>query len=48
MVPIGSDSLRRAGLVAYGPVADKNGGYGAGFWALPDDVYPKPITDNDP
>ena len=34
--------------VAYGPVAAKDGGYGAGFWALPDDVDPKPITDNDP
>ena len=34
--------------VAYGPVAAKDGGFGAGFWALPDDVDPKPIADNDP
>jgi uncharacterized protein len=34
--------------VAYCPVADKNGGYGAGFWSLPDDVDPGPITANDP
>jgi hypothetical protein len=34
--------------VAYGPVAAETGGFGAGFWALPDDVDPKPIADNDP
>lgn len=34
--------------VAYGPVAAAGGGFGAGFWALPDDVDPKPITDDDP
>jgi len=34
--------------VAYGPVASPQGGYGAGFWALPDDVDPQPVSDNDP
>jgi hypothetical protein len=34
--------------VAYGPVAAENGGFGAGFWALPDEVDPKPIADHDP
>ena len=34
--------------VAYGPVAAADGGFGAGFWALPDDVDPKPLTDDDP
>lgn len=34
--------------VAYGPVAAASGGYGAGFWALPDDIDPRPLTDNDP
>lgn len=34
--------------VAYGPVASPDGGFGAGFWALPDDVDPKAITDGDP
>ena len=34
--------------VAYGPVASAQGGFGAGFWALPDDVDPNPLTANDP
>ena len=34
--------------VAYGPVADPAGGFGAGFWALPDDVDPVPLTNDDP
>lgn len=34
--------------VAYGPVAAADGGFGAGFWALPDGVDPKPLTDEDP
>ena len=34
--------------VAYGPVAAQTGGFGAGFWALPDDVAPRPITEDDP
>jgi uncharacterized protein YciI len=34
--------------VAYGPVAAATGGFGAGFWALPDDVDPRPIADADP
>jgi hypothetical protein len=34
--------------VAYGPVAAQSGGFGAGFWALPDDVNPKPLADADP
>jgi uncharacterized protein YciI len=34
--------------VAYGPVAAQTGGFGAGFWALPDDVDPRPIADADP
>ena len=34
--------------VAYGPVAAKDGAFGAGFWSLPDDVDPKPLTDEDP
>jgi hypothetical protein len=34
--------------VAYGPVAAETGSFGAGFWALPDDVDPKPLADADP
>ncbi|HVW72587.1 MAG TPA: hypothetical protein VHC39_03030 [Rhizomicrobium sp.] len=34
--------------VAYGPVADPSGGYGAGFWALPDDQDPQALADGDP
>ena len=34
--------------VAYGPVAAQTGGFGAGFWALPDDVDPRPLADADP
>ena len=34
--------------VAYGPVAAPTGGFGAGFWALPDDVDPQPLADADP
>jgi uncharacterized protein YciI len=34
--------------VAYGPVAASTGGFGAGFWALPDDVDPRPLADADP
>jgi hypothetical protein len=34
--------------VAYGPVAAQTGGFGAGFWALPDDVDLRPIVDADP
>jgi hypothetical protein len=34
--------------VAYGPVATPEGGYGAGFWELPDEIDPKSITENDP
>jgi hypothetical protein len=34
--------------VAYGPVAAAQGGFGAGFWALPDDVDPGQISANDP
>ncbi|HEY4085890.1 MAG TPA: hypothetical protein VGM43_08130 [Bryobacteraceae bacterium] len=34
--------------VAYGPVAAPSGGFGAGFWQLPEGVDPKPLTDDDP
>ncbi|MGD0095089.1 MAG: hypothetical protein ABSB60_01245 [Terracidiphilus sp.] len=34
--------------VAYGPVAAETGGFGAGFWTLPDDVDPRPVADADP
>jgi hypothetical protein len=34
--------------VAYGPVADPSGGYGAGFWAIPDDQDPQSLADGDP
>jgi len=34
--------------VAYGPVAAASGSFGAGFWALPDEVDPMPIAENDP
>lgn len=34
--------------VAYGPVMSEQGGFGAGFWALPAGVDPEPLTKNDP
>ncbi len=34
--------------VAYGPVADERGGYGAGFWALPDGEDAQRLTADDP
>ena len=34
--------------VAYGPVADPSVGYGAGFWALPDDQDARTLVDGDP
>jgi hypothetical protein len=34
--------------IAYGPVADPAGGYGAGFWALPDDQDARALADADP
>jgi len=34
--------------VAYGPVADPAGGFGAGFWALPDDQDVAALTRDDP
>jgi hypothetical protein len=34
--------------VAYGPVADPAGAFGAGFWALPDDQDPAAIANDDP
>ena len=34
--------------VAYGPVADPAGGYGAGFWALPDGEDPAALAADDP
>lgn len=34
--------------VAYGPVGGEKGGYGAGFWALPDDADITSLTENDP
>jgi hypothetical protein len=34
--------------IAYGPVADERGGYGAGFWRLPDDVDPRSLMNEDP
>jgi len=34
--------------VAYGPVADPAGGFGAGFWALPDHEDPARLTAHDP
>ena len=34
--------------VAYGPVADPKGGYGAGFWALPDGEDPAALAAGDP
>ena len=33
--------------VAYGPVPCEHGGFGAGFWALPEEVDPKPLAAND-
>jgi len=38
----------RGWAVAYGPVAAQTGGFGAGFWALPDDVDPRPLAEADP
>ena len=34
--------------VAYGPVADPAGGFGAGFWALPDDQDVSALAGGDP
>jgi hypothetical protein len=34
--------------IAYGPVADPAGGFGAGFWALPDDQDPAALMKDDP
>ena len=34
--------------VAYGPVADPAGGFGAGFWTLPDDQDPALLAGDDP
>lgn len=34
--------------VAYGPVADPAGGYGAGFWAVPDDEDVAALAAGDP
>ena len=34
--------------VAYGPVADPAGGYGAGFWSVPDDQDIHALTAADP
>ncbi len=34
--------------VAYGPVAGPSGGFGAGFWALPDDIDPASLIAEDP
>lgn len=34
--------------VAYGPVAHPAGGFGAGFWALPDEQDPAALTSDDP
>ena len=34
--------------VAYGPVADPRGAYGAGFWALPDEEDPAALAAGDP
>jgi len=34
--------------VAYGPVLDPAGGFGAGFWALPDDQDPHLLSAADP
>jgi len=34
--------------VAYGPVADPAGGFGAGFWSLPDDEDPSLLAGEDP
>lgn len=34
--------------VAYGPVADPKGGYGAGFWTLPDEEDPAALAAGDP
>jgi len=34
--------------VAYGPVADPKGGYGAGFWTLPDGEDPAALAAGDP
>jgi len=34
--------------VAYGPVADPKGGYGAGFWTLPDGEDPAALAAADP
>jgi hypothetical protein len=34
--------------VAYGPVADPAGGFGAGFWALPDERDPVALINDDP
>ena len=39
---------QRGRAVAYGPVADAAGGYGAGFWAVPDDVDLTSVITNEP
>lgn len=38
----------RGWAVAYGPVADPTGDYGAGFWAVPDDVNIQDLLTDDP
>jgi hypothetical protein len=39
---------QRGWAIAYGPVADATGDYGAGFWAVPDDVDLTSVIANDP
>ena len=40
--------LEKGWAIAYGPVAHIAGGFGAGFWALPDDQPPEALTAQDP
>ena len=43
-----SQFAEKGWAVAYGPVADPQGGYGAGFWSLPDDQDPQALSAADP
>jgi hypothetical protein len=38
----------RGWAVAYGPVMGENGGFGTGYWALPEDIDPEQLAADDP
>jgi hypothetical protein len=43
-----AECAERGFAIAYGPVADPAGDFGAGFWAVPDDVDLQAVVENDP